>query len=63
MDRETFAKMWMMSEPGQESEQCFMRIPQTEYYKEKRIGVNCLETMPEVSVKYINLVGVGYSFL
>ena len=49
MDRETFNKMWEMSEPGSDSEKCFMRIPQIEYYKEKRFGVNCLEVMPEVS--------------
>jgi hypothetical protein len=32
IDRETFQKMWKLSEPGTPSEHCFMRLPQTEYY-------------------------------
>ncbi|PAV20663.1 D-amino-acid oxidase [Pyrrhoderma noxium] len=49
-DRETFKIMWEMSEPGKDSEECFLRIPQTEYYAEKRYGANCLEVMPEYRV-------------
>lgn len=49
-DRETFKIMWEMSEPGKDSEECFLRIPQTEYYAEKRYGANCLEVMPEVTI-------------
>ncbi|EJC98787.1 D-aspartate oxidase [Fomitiporia mediterranea MF3/22] len=47
MDRETFNVMWEMSESGKDSEQCFMRIPQVEYYCEEKPGINNLEVMPE----------------
>lgn len=48
MDRETFSKMWEMSAPGTESENCFLRLPQTEYYAETKGDDNCLHTMPDV---------------
>ena len=48
MDEETFKTMWDMSREGAPSEQCFMRLPQTEYYCEKREEDNCLEVMPDV---------------
>ena len=51
MDRETFDRMWKMSAPGTgTAEKCFLRLPQTEYYVEERIGYNCLEVMPDVSI-------------
>ena len=42
-----------MSETGHPSEHCFLRLPQTEYYREKRDNdgtSNPLHTMPDVSM-------------
>lgn len=50
MDRETFKKMWEMSAPGSETEHLFLRLPQVEFYAEERVGENCLEVMPDVSL-------------
>ncbi|KAH8110280.1 D-aspartate oxidase [Phellopilus nigrolimitatus] len=47
MDRETFRTMWEMSEAGKDSEQCFLRLPQAEYYCEERPGTTSLEVMPD----------------
>lgn len=47
MDRMTFDIMWKMSE-APESEQCFLRLPQTEYYYEESVGPSPLEFMPDV---------------
>jgi hypothetical protein len=48
MDRETFDKMWDMSAEGSETENCFMRLHQTEYYAEGRDDGKVLEGMPDV---------------
>jgi len=53
MDQATFRRMWEMSETGHPSEHCFLRLPQTEYYREKRDNdgtSNPLHTMPDVSL-------------
>ncbi|KAI5117888.1 hypothetical protein M0805_002279 [Coniferiporia weirii] len=50
IDRETFRMMWKMSEPGEDSENCFLRLPQIEYYCEDRPGPNSLEVMPDFKV-------------
>ncbi|KAF8317064.1 nucleotide-binding domain-containing protein [Clavulina sp. PMI_390] len=50
MDRETFAKMWEMSAPGSETEHCFLRLPQTEWYAEDKGETNCLSVMPDYRV-------------
>ncbi|THH09578.1 hypothetical protein EW145_g1927 [Phellinidium pouzarii] len=50
IDRETFRVMWEMSEAGRDSEKCFLRLPQTEYYCEERLGPNALDTMPDYRV-------------
>lgn len=46
MDRETFDTMWTMSEAG-ETEGCFLRLPQVEYYADDRV-TDSLSWMPEV---------------
>ncbi len=65
MDQATFRRMWEMSETGHPAEHCFLRLPQTEYYHEKRDNegtTNPLHTMPDVNmfrvylgVKVLNL--------
>ncbi|KAJ4482567.1 D-amino-acid oxidase [Lentinula aciculospora] len=35
IDQETFRKMWNLSEQGSDSEECFLRIEQVEYYHEE----------------------------
>lgn len=50
MDRETFVTMWSMSGMGTDSEHCFLRIPQTEYYRDEQVLKGSgLEIMPGVS--------------
>ncbi|KAH8817601.1 D-amino-acid oxidase [Flagelloscypha sp. PMI_526] len=36
MDKVTFDKFWELSAPGGLAENCFLRLPQTEYYMEER---------------------------
>jgi len=53
MDQATFRRMWEMSEIGNPAEHCFLRLPQTEYYGEKRDNegtANPLHTMPNYRV-------------
>jgi len=35
MDKDTFDEMWEMSAPGHPAEECFLRLPQEEYYCEE----------------------------
>lgn len=52
-EKATLETMWKLSEPGSEAEECFLRIPETEYYYDNRITENSpgpepLEEMPLV---------------
>jgi hypothetical protein len=48
--------MWEMSARGGPAEGCFLRLPQTEYFMdEKKLGKDCLHTMPNVSSSVIVL--------
>ena len=50
IDTETFDVMWELSAPGSEAEECFMRIPHTEYYLQECPRPHPLESfMPNVS--------------
>jgi hypothetical protein len=49
MDMETFDVMWELSAPGSAAEECFMRIPQTEYYVGECRRPHPLDNMPDVS--------------
>jgi hypothetical protein len=46
---DTFKVMWDLSAPGGGAEGCFLRLDQTEYYREARTEPNPLEMMPDVS--------------
>lgn len=46
---DTFQVMWSMSAPGGRAEGCFLRLDQTEYYREEDMQPNFLEMMPGVS--------------
>jgi len=48
IDRKTFLDMWDLSGPGGGAEECFMRLPQTEFYDTKLPGPNVIETTPNV---------------
>jgi len=57
LENETFKKLWALSAPGSETEECFLRIPQTEYFFGDRPNSTVegdteptepLEGMPEV---------------
>jgi len=57
LEKETFQILWALSAPGSETEECFLRIPQTEYFFGDRPnatvegetgGIEPLEAMPEV---------------
>ncbi|KAI5117886.1 hypothetical protein M0805_002277 [Coniferiporia weirii] len=50
IDMETFRVMWKMSEPGEDSEKCFLCITQTEHYSEDGSGTNYLKMMPDFRV-------------
>jgi D-aspartate oxidase len=66
MDKETFDRMWEMSAPGSDSEQCFMRLPQTEYYLETKPKPHELEHMPNFryleSTEYVEGTVYGIHF-
>ena len=47
IDQDTFKVMWELSAPGGDAEECFMRIPQEEYYIDHRDTL--LDWMPDVS--------------
>jgi D-aspartate oxidase/D-amino-acid oxidase len=40
--------MWELSSPGSDTEECFLRIPQTEYYFVDQQKPEPLEKMPNV---------------
>ncbi|KDR68349.1 hypothetical protein GALMADRAFT_272579 [Galerina marginata CBS 339.88] len=48
IDHKTFLEMWSLSEPGGSggAEECFLRLPQTEYYHTDQPKPNPLERMP-----------------
>lgn len=48
MERETFHVMWELSAPGSDSERCFMRLPQAEYFYDTQTHPNGMEYMPDV---------------
>ncbi|KAI5117887.1 hypothetical protein M0805_002278 [Coniferiporia weirii] len=50
IDMETFRVMWKMSEPGEDSEGCFLRITQTEHYCEPGPGLHSVEGLPDFRV-------------
>ncbi|KAF9442840.1 D-aspartate oxidase, partial [Macrolepiota fuliginosa MF-IS2] len=50
-EKDTFKTLWELSEPGTETEECFLRMPQTEHFYYDRITENApgpepLEEMP-----------------
>ncbi|KAH9477485.1 D-amino-acid oxidase [Psilocybe cubensis] len=45
-EEETFKVMWELSEPGNDAEESFLRIPQTEYFFVERPKPEPLEKMP-----------------
>jgi len=47
LDMDTFKVMWDLSAPGGGAEGCFLRLDQTEYYREARTEPNPLEMMPD----------------
>ncbi|TFK96786.1 hypothetical protein BDV98DRAFT_536232, partial [Pterulicium gracile] len=47
IDEETFHELWRLSEPGSGAEDCFLRIPQTEYYTEVQPEPHPLGWMPD----------------
>jgi len=52
-EKDTFKTLWQLSEPSTETEECFLRIPQTEYFSYDRLtenspGPDPLEEMPSV---------------
>jgi D-amino-acid oxidase len=49
LDKDTFKVLWDMSAPGSGAEGCFLRLDQTEYYREQYTQPDPLETMPDVS--------------
>ncbi|KAF8156869.1 D-amino-acid oxidase [Crassisporium funariophilum] len=49
IDIETFNTMWELSENGGAAEGCFLRLPQTEFYRDKRDRHETLELMPNFS--------------
>lgn len=51
IDQDTFKVMWELSAPGGEAEQCFMRLPQEEYYVDHRDTQ--LNWMPDVSSLFV----------
>lgn len=48
LDQETFNVMWDLSAPGGEAEECFLRLPQIDYFYDGR-DVH-LDWMPDVDV-------------
>ena len=49
---DTFKIMWDMSAPGSEAAECFLRLKQTEIYKDEGMGVvytDAYKNMPDVS--------------
>ena len=59
MEKETFRVMWEMSAPGSDTEGCFLRLPQAEYYIDKRVNATGLEHMPDVSKFHMMLTAIA----
>lgn len=51
-EEQTFDVMWKLSEPGSEAEECFLRVPQTEFFFVPRPQPEPLEKMPNVSARW-----------
>jgi len=49
LEKETFDKFWELSAPGSEAEECFLRVPQTEYFYNDGSLIKVLKGMPDVS--------------
>ena len=52
LDMDTFKVMWDLSAPGGGAEGCFLRLNQTEYYREESTQPDPLEIMPDVSCSF-----------
>jgi len=52
LDMDTFEVMWDLSAPGGGAEACFLRLNQTEYYREEYTQPDPLEIMPDVSSSF-----------
>jgi hypothetical protein len=52
LDMDTFKVMWDLSAPGGGAEGCFLRLNQTEYYREEYTQPDPLEIMPDVSYSF-----------
>jgi len=52
LDMDTFKVMWDLSAPGGGAEDCFLRLDQTEYYREAYTKPDPLEMMPDS--KYVS---------
>jgi hypothetical protein len=50
MDQDTFDIMWEMSKPGGEAEGCFLRVPQTDYFKVALEYLNPARGLPDVGL-------------
>ena len=48
IDSETFQTLWALSSPGSPAEDCFLRVPQTEYHTEVQPDPHPLAWMPDV---------------
>jgi len=46
LEETTFDIMWNMSKPGSDAEECFLRQPQTQYYRDATADVHMFEKMP-----------------
>ncbi|EFI26802.1 D-amino-acid oxidase [Coprinopsis cinerea okayama7 len=51
LEQATFDTMWKKSEPGSEAEECFLRVPQTEYFFDEASEIKPLRSMP--NFKYL----------
>ena len=49
LEEMTFDIMWSMSKSGSDAEECFLRQPQTQYYRDAIADVHMFEKMPNVS--------------
>jgi hypothetical protein len=49
LEETTFHIMWDMSKSGSDAEECFLRQPQTQYYRDATADFHMFEKMPNVS--------------
>ncbi|TFK28496.1 D-amino-acid oxidase [Coprinopsis marcescibilis] len=47
LEEVTFEYMWKLSEPGTDAEECFLRVPQTEYFFDSAAESSPLRSMPD----------------